>query len=346
MLPVRKPIAIIDLLRKRALIVLTLLFLLAGFIPAIAFAEISRPAPKDQPTVVTADIYILDIDEVNTASQSFDANVFIELSWQDPRLVHKGEGKEVKQYGEIWSPQIVITNMQRTWKTYPDRLMVSPNGTVSYTQRYWGSFSQPLRLKDFPFDRQNFTIQLATTAYTPDELQIVAKPENGIADNLSVADWTVTNFRSSDEPFSISTSSLKLASITAVVEAERKSDYFLIKVILPLIFIVMMSWVVFWIDPKESSTQISVAITSMLTLIAYRFAVGVDIPKISYLTRLDFFILGGTVLVFTSLIEVVVTSTYAKIGHVDRAQRIDNWARILFPVAFVVLAVQSLGGYF
>ena len=47
-----------------------------------------------------------------------------------------------------------------------------------------------------------------------------------------------------------------------------------------------------------------------------------------------------------SLIEVVVTSTYAKIGHVDRAQRIDNWARILFPVAFVVLAVQSLGGYF
>jgi hypothetical protein len=61
-----------------------------------------------------------------------------------------------------------------------------------------------------------------------------------------------------------------------------------------------------------------------LALIAYRFAVGADMLKISYLTRLDFYILGGTILVFTSLIEVLVTSTYAKIGQFERAQRIDN----------------------
>jgi hypothetical protein len=67
-----------------------------------------------------------------------------------------------------------------------------------------------------------------------------------------------------------------------------------VKVILPLILIVAMSWIVFWIDPEESGIQISVAITTMLTLIAYRFAVGADLPKFTSWGRH----LLGTVLFF------------------------------------------------
>ena len=104
----------------------------------------------------------------------------------------------------------------------------------------------------------------------------------------------------------------------------------------------MMSWVVFWIDPKESGTQISVAITTMLTLIAYRFTVGADLPKVSYLTRIDYFILAATFLVFASLIEAVVTSAYARVGKLNRARVIDRWARILFPTIFILMAFESL----
>ncbi|MBW2519237.1 MAG: hypothetical protein JRD88_02670 [Deltaproteobacteria bacterium] len=104
----------------------------------------------------------------------------------------------------------------------------------------------------------------------------------------------------------------------------------------------MMSWVVFWIDPKESGAQISVAITAMLTLIAYRFAVGNDMPKVSYLSRLVYFILEANFLVFASLIEVIVTSAYARIGQLDRARSIDRWARILFLVIFILIALEAL----
>ena len=47
--------------------------------------------------------------------------------------------------------------------------------------------------------------------------------------------------------------------------------------------------------------------TSMLTLIAYRFAIDSQLPPLPYMTRLDVFILTSTLLVFFSLIEVVVT---------------------------------------
>jgi cadmium resistance protein CadD (predicted permease) len=113
-------------------------------------------------------------------------------------------------------------------------------------------------------------------------------------------------------------------------------------VIVPLVLIVAMSWVVFWIDPRESGTQISVAITAMLTVMAYRFAVGTNLPKLEYMTRLDLFILGSSILVFVSLIQVVVTSSLAKSDRILKARKIDLWCRWLFPIVFVLIALETL----
>jgi len=100
-----------------------------------------------------------------------------------------------------------------------------------------------------------------------------------------------------------------------------------------------MSWTVFWIDPTLGSSQISVAVTSMLTLIAYRFAIGADVPKLPYLTVLDWFILLGSVLVFLSLIEVMVTTRLALNDRVKTARALDRHARWAFPLAFAILSV-------
>jgi cadmium resistance protein CadD (predicted permease) len=81
--------------------------------------------------------------------------------------------------------------------------------------------------------------------------------------------------------------------------------------------------------------QISVAVTSMLTLIAYRFAIGSEVPKLPYLTRLDAFILASSLLVFLSLIEVMLTTKLATDNRTDLARLIDRRCRIFFPLAFV-----------
>jgi hypothetical protein len=108
-----------------------------------------------------------------------------------------------------------------------------------------------------------------------------------------------------------------------------------LKVILPLVLIVMMSWSVFWIDPVHSNSQISIAVTSMLTLIAYRFAVDSQLPRLPYMTRLDAFILTSTLLVFVSLIEVLVTTSLNN----EQAKKIDWYSRALFPFVFALASV-------
>jgi hypothetical protein len=103
-----------------------------------------------------------------------------------------------------------------------------------------------------------------------------------------------------------------------------------------------MSWAVNWIDPKDIGTKISITITAMLTLIAYRFAIGAALPQISYLTRMDFFILFSTILIYASLITVVTTAAFSNMGKPEIAKRIDQVSRWGFPLFFVASWVFSM----
>jgi hypothetical protein len=307
-------------------------------------ADSGRPLSLEGPTEVTIAVFILDVDEVSSVSQSFDANVYLELHWQDPRLAHDNPNEISRGLNEVWNPRLHFINQQKIWPTLPEIVEVSPDGEVIYRQRVWGAFSQPLALRDFPFDHQVFNVQLGAVGYSPQEVRLITGQgsRTGIARQFSLADWDILSWKSTITEFAPSLEEDTFAGYILSIEAQRKYGYFIVKVIIPLFMIVMMSWVVFWVDPKESGTQISVAITTMLTLIAYRFAVGTDLPKVSYLSRLDYFILVATFLVFASLIEVVVTSTYAKTGKVERARAIDRWARILFPLTFIAVSLEAL----
>ncbi|RLC67572.1 MAG: hypothetical protein DRH97_04665, partial [Chloroflexi bacterium] len=107
-------------------------------------------------------------------------------------------------------------------------------------------------------------------------------------------------------------------------------------VIIPLVLIIMMSFTVFWVDPKELGPQLGIAATSMLTLIAFQFAINSYLPRIFYLTRMDLLVLGATILVFLALTEAVITSLLAKNNRRELALVVDRCARIIFPATFIL----------
>jgi hypothetical protein len=77
----------------------------------------------------------------------------------------------------------------------------------------------------------------------------------------------------------------------------------------------------------------------MLTLIAYRFAVDTQLPRLPYMTRLDVFFLIGTLLVFFSLIEVLITTILDNNQQTRRAKKIDRYCRVIFPVIFGIASI-------
>ena len=77
----------------------------------------------------------------------------------------------------------------------------------------------------------------------------------------------------------------------------------------------------------------------MLTLIAYRFAIDSQLPRLPYMTLLDAFILTSTVLVFFSLIEVLITTILETNQKRKLAKKIDRYCRAIFPAIFVIATV-------
>lgn len=317
--------------------------LLVLVVASVARSQVSRPGDANSPTEVRVRMLITDVDAINSAEQSFTVNLWVEGRWNDSRLEHTGKGKMTRELHDVWNPRLQFVNQQKIWPTLPELVEVYPNGEVVYLQRIWGPFSQPLNLHDFPFDDHEFSIILVAAAYSPDEVRIIANPvlPSALGSEFSVADWDITGWKAEGGVYKPLEEGSGAPAFILTFQADRNVGYFILKVILPLLFIVCMSWTVFWIDPMESGTQISIAITSMLTLIAYRFMVGSLLPNVSYLTRIDIFVLGSTALVFATLVEVVVTSRLAHREKLALARLIDLLSRFIFAAAYAVVIAAA-----
>jgi hypothetical protein len=325
-----------------------LFFAAAALMSAPAHHASAREAvhgsrPTGDAVEVQIGVIVLNVDAIREAQQSITANIGFVAQWRDPRLAHDGDGEIRRPIDEVWHPRLQVVNRQDVTPTMPETVEISPDGTVVYRQRIWGSFSQSLELSDFPMDRQTFYIRAVSVGYTPDEIRFVPYPsiESGVVDSPTATDWTLEGFELRIEPYSALPGMRSIAGVSLEFTASRKLGYYVWKMLIPLMLIVAMSWIVFWMDPEVAAPQISVSVTAMLTLIAYRFMVGGMLPQISYLTRLDIFVLASTLLVFLTIVEATVTIGQASKGNKERALAIDRTCRWVVPPVFVAVVLLA-----
>jgi hypothetical protein len=322
---------------------LTLLFfIIFSFAGEISALNIDRPDLEGITTDVTIELFIIDIDSIDDKNQIFVANLFYIVKWKDERLLVEGKDTTY-DLNEIWNPRIQFVNQQKLFKSLPDEVSVAQDGTVTYRQRVWGNFSQPLNLRKFPFDHQTLKISIVSANYSPDEVNLIMKKDLlGISKKLSVSNWKIENISFEKINLSFLSNHPSTSSIAIIISADRYLSYYILKFVIPLVLIVLMSFVVFWIDPKQSSTQISISVTSMLTLIAFQYLIGSSLPVIPYLTRMDVILALSTILVFAALVEAATTSILFEMGQIERARSIDYYCRRIFPAIFIILLILPL----
>ena len=127
---------------------------------------------------------------------------------------------------------------------------------------------------------------------------------------VGTSSWARSRFRRS-----IFKEEERLVRIVQHLNAEREAGFFVTKVIVPLGLIVFMAATVFWVDPENIGPQLGTSTASVLTLIAFQFSLVRMLPPVSYLTRIDLFVLGAMILVFMTLAEAIYTSRITKDGR-------------------------------
>lgn len=306
-----------------------------------------RPHRDSEPDQVFFLFYVIDIDEINAQNQSFSVNMYLRLRWKDERLVHSYPAARTMPLDEVWNPTLLLANQKGLVRTsLPEVVRVESEGMVTYRQRYVGTISQPLHLYKFPRDTHEFAVQFVSAEYGSDELlflpdTIIGSDDGSeqiiggaMAETLSLPDWKILSFEAKEQSLEIS-NDLHAPGFVFTFTAKRHFSYYLWQMILPQVLIVMMSWAAFWIDPSMTGTQISLATTPMLTLIAHRFLLASQLPRLPYMTRMDNFIMLSTILVFAAFIEVVITSSLAHTNRNELGKAIDRWSRFVFPLIFV-----------
>ena len=75
---------------------------------------------------------------------------------------------------------------------------------------------------------------------------------------------------------------------------------------IPCICVVILSWVSFWVDETDGSDRVGLGIATVLTISFMQGALNDNVPRVSYLKSVDYFLLGSFVFVFMTLIEYVL----------------------------------------
>lgn len=296
----------------------------------------TRPDPEGVPTRVSVGIYVLNIADINDIDQSFLARFALRAQWKDPRLAALAHCK--LRLVDVWNPRLRFLTEEDLSRTREDVVEIDPHGTVTYTQGFKGDLASPFDLKDFPFDTHVLPFTLVTLEYGPEEVLLVANEQiTGRAKRFSIAGWSIGPGAARVSTYYFAPQDRNFSRFDYEFTATRHSGFYVWKVIVPLMLFIFMSWAVFWLDPEHLGTQVGLSATTMVILVIFQLNLGAVLPRVSYLTRVDYFVLGSLILVFLALLEAVMSGNIAGRGKHALAKKLDRWSRVVFPASFVIL---------
>lgn len=306
-----------------------------------------RPDPPGTVTRVSVGIYLVDIDEIDDARQRYSVDLFVRIKWKDPRLALPENNQSTQNrtlpLDEVWRPRGVIVNDRGLSPQLPLIVDVDPQGNVTYSQRLWGQLAANMEFREFPFDTQFLPIDFVSYQYSPDEMSLSSEIGMvGDEASFTIEGWRFRIVEPIVGEFTIASQGIVLPRLTFRVEAKRVSKYLMLTMVLPMSLIVFMAWTAYWLQPSIVNPRLGISTAAIFSLIALGVSFRLALPKITYLTRADFFVIGCTMLVFTSLGISVTVIRWSSGQRMKQALRLNRVARWLYPLAFAVIFTVAI----
>lgn len=334
----------------QALILLTLICIAMPALSQVSPAPIDlaeRPSVNGEPTVLDVGVFIMDIDEISDVNQRFRTDLFLVVRWQDSRLalpITKREGKErFMALNELWTPRLLLFNDRGMEPQLREGALVDDLGNVTLRNRLRGELAVDLEFQDFPFDVQRLLIDIVSYENTADALEFSA---NSVivsqADKFSIEGWRLKQLEPETGGFVVPGTSIQLPRLTYVIEAKRSSEYYLLTMLVPMALIIFMAWTVFWLQPEIVPSRIAISTASIFSLIALGVSIRLGLPKISYLTKADIFVLFCTLMIFIALGVAVLGSRWVHSNRTELALKANAIARWVYMFMFIIVVIATI----
>jgi hypothetical protein len=294
--------------------------------------------------------FVTELREIDAVRDAYAFRGYVRSTWCDPRRafdpaavgasrrVSFGKAAE-EQMASAWSPAGFPVNRIGQMDVTDRELIVRPDGTVESNLNISLRVAADFDLRRFPFDRQRLELAVESFLWPEDDLVIVAEPQaTGFAQDFSIPEWNIRRVGTRTESSSALRSAEPFSRIVLEIDVVREWGFYVWKIMLPLVVIVALSWSIFWMSDERVAGRSRITATGVLTIVAYQFVVGEDLPRIAYLTLLDKVMILSFMLLAVTVVESLIVSRYQD-DDMPRAVRIDRISRLLFPGTYLVLMV-------
>lgn len=287
---------------------------------------------QSEATNVTLSAAIISLNEFEELTGRLAVTLGFIMHWTEQRFTwdpanYSGKKDILFDIKDIWRPRLSITesvNYVQTVGTDSDLVRVYNNGSVLWSTGNVVQVFCSVDVTFFPFDSQTCRITYVSLTYTISEVIIAARGELSTDIFRANSMWRLksSNVYANELP-NFSTAA------TIMLNLERRSEFFVVYIIVPLLFLGALNICVFFMS-SDSGERHSVAITALLAFVVYMSEVNSVIPQSSEpIAYIYYYLLF--LIIYSSTIMILCTCSmrlYEKTGTVpDNIKCFLNIAR-------------------
>ena len=324
---------------------------------ARADTVLSGPPGHDGPVAVSFGFFLSDLNEVDEQAETFEFEAVLTQKWRDPRLAFDPEAAGVRertyqgdyQFAEVfegWWPQVILANESGAFDSQAVILRVAPDGLATLVTEVHAIAEMPMALRRFPFDRQGFEAVFEVLGYGQDRVRLVPDPDTsgGLEHGVNIAQWELRDLRVAAreyDPVYGDGHEGALSQLVVTLDMARRPEHMLHVVVLPLTFLVILTFSVFWMDRESLGDRMDISFIGILSVVAYQIVVAQAMPEIAYFTLMHGFLYSTYLVLSVGVIVNLAVSRMDRSGRSAQGDRIDRICRWAVPAGFVAVNALS-----
>lgn len=310
-----------------------------------------------KPLEVQVAIWIDQISFVDQKAENFGAVAIIRATWRDPALAFDPAeyGRDIKVFRPAdfqefarniptIVPVFVVRNQQSNRWIHQSALSVAPDGEVGYFEKSSLTLQAPyFDFTKYPFDTQRFQFEIASVYPSDTVTYTVNEAQSGLGDLLGEEEWILEDARMTKSQVT-GLSGLESDQVALVFDGRRHVTYYVIRVFLPMLVLITVGWALFFLD--EYRKRIEIAGANLLVFVAFNWAISDNLPKLGYITFLDFilqlmFLATGAIIVFNVVLRKLKVT-----GREDLARKLDNYViKWIYPLGYAAIVGFAVMNY-
>jgi hypothetical protein len=278
-------------------------------------------------TTVSVGVAVQGIHNLDEKTGSWDIDYYLYETWR-PAPGFTPQTEIVNEIARQESPSFDLVELRR--------------GFCQRSRRLHSTLQVSYDLRRFPFDRQKLLVVVSDAQYSADQLSYAERPSVSDIESevrSEVSGWRVASeveYSRNTRRFSGEEGSPPYDYATFSVSVERRAAFHVTKYFLPLFVVVIIGLCVFWIDPQDLNTQVSIGVTCLLAAIALQFAESGNLPAVSYLTLADRVYVACYLTIAVTLVESIYAHSLVRKGDHHTAVQVEKRFRTLIPAALLV----------